>query len=170
MASVQCVKCKEGIHYHGEPEGIEYIFIKEKDWDKITSSCFDPLNKQYVDKSSAPILFQTDTIESDFAELIIKVWKCPECGSIMFFDRFGKVIETYEKDGEDGEELESDNNYVVFDDYAWEILTECAIPNRKITKQFHPTIYARRTDLRLMFTMNDGEVLEKYKRFEMPLG
>lgn len=31
MASIQCDKCRFGIHYHGEPEGIEYIFIKDED-------------------------------------------------------------------------------------------------------------------------------------------
>lgn len=29
MASIQCSQCKTGIHYHGEPSGIEYTFIKE---------------------------------------------------------------------------------------------------------------------------------------------
>lgn len=31
-------------------------------------------------ESFPPMLFQADTIESDFENLIVKAWKCPEYG------------------------------------------------------------------------------------------
>ena len=118
MASIQCTKCKTGIHYHGQPKGIEYIFIKECDWDKITSSSFDPKNKQYKSESFPPMLFQADTIEADFEELIEKAWKCPECGCIMIFDVHERVVAAYQEDGcEERENCDISYNYIVFDDY-----------------------------------------------------
>ena len=167
MASIQCIKCKAGIHYHGEPEGIEYIFINEKDWDKMISSYFDPLNKQYINESDVPKLFRSDTIESDFEEqLIIKAWKCQACGSIVFFDRHGRTIGTYEENQtEETEWNEPNSNYVVFDDFLWNKLTDSAIPNSKIPQYFKPPIYARITESWLALFMNDGEV-KKYSRIE----
>ena len=40
MASLECSNCRYGIHYHGLPEGIEYIFFKWDDWKKIESKKF----------------------------------------------------------------------------------------------------------------------------------
>ena len=169
MASIQCTKCKTGIRYHGEPEGVEYVFVRVKDWDKITSTSFDPLNKQYANESTIPKLFQSDTIESDFEELIIKAWKCPVCGSIVFFDRHGRVIGTYEeRHGENTDEFDPDDTYVVFDDYSWNALTDLAIPNAKITKQFSPSIYAELNESRITFFMSNGDVKKIYKRVEAP--
>ena len=107
MASIQCIKCKTGIHYHGEPEGIEYIFIKEKDWDRIITARFDSQNRQYINGSSLPMLYRADTIESDFVDLIVKAWKCPECGTFMFYDEHGRVVTAYEEDK--GKECEKKN-------------------------------------------------------------
>ncbi len=116
MASIQCSQCKTGIHYHGEPSGIEYTFIKEDDWGKIIISRFDPQNKRFAEGSSVPMLFQTDSIESDFESAIWKAWRCPECGTIMFFDKNGRVIREYkENDFEKYENPDCIHNYIVFD-------------------------------------------------------
>ena len=85
MASIQCIKCKAGIHYHGEPAGIEYVFIRLEDWDRIITTRFDSMNRQFINGSTFPKLYRTDTIESDFAGFIVKAWKCPECGTFMIF-------------------------------------------------------------------------------------
>lgn len=72
MASIQCTNCKLGIHYHGEPEGIEFILIERKDWDKIISSNFDPKNKKINAQTGYPNLYRTDTIEEDFPNAVKK--------------------------------------------------------------------------------------------------
>ena len=93
MASVLCNQCKSGIHYHGEPSGIKYIFIKDIDWKLIVSTSFDPNYKEYSEPSGSPKLYQTDTIEIDFSKEIHSAWKCPHCDSIMFFDSYGNVTD-----------------------------------------------------------------------------
>ncbi len=169
MASIQCIKCKAGIHYHGEPEGIEYIFIKKKDWNKIISTRFDSRNKQYINGSSSPALYQTDTIESDFKESIMKAWKCPKCGAFIFFDEHKYVKRIYEEDNRIKYAERPDIcEYVVFDDYSWDTITESAIPNRKISKLFNPLIYANLTDSKLILIWKDSGVTKTYKRFTIP--
>ncbi|MBR4514155.1 MAG: hypothetical protein IKO61_04650 [Lachnospiraceae bacterium] len=96
MASIMCKKCNTGIHYHSEPNGIEYTFIKENDWIIICNSCFDGKAKEMDTEKYYPKLFRTDTIEEDFSELIYKAWKCPACGSIIIFDAKGQPWKTYE--------------------------------------------------------------------------
>lgn len=163
MASIQCIKCKSGIHYHGEPEGIEYVFIRAKDWDNIISSRFDPNHKLYLGAGSSPMLFQTDTIEADFEDLIGKAWKCPKCGTIMTFDKNGRVIQAFEiDDSKKRGKSDTSSDYVVFDDYSWNILTESAISNSSIPKQFKPTFCAKLTESNLVITNNDGVILKKY--------
>ncbi len=167
MASLQCIKCRAGIHYHGEPKGIEYRFIKLEDWDSIITSHFDYKNKQYVKDGLSPMLYQTDTIEIDFDDLIVKAWKCPECGAFLFYDENGKVIRVYEEDvSEEKEKGEVSCNYVVFDDYYWDTLTESAVPNCKIPEHFTSLRYAKLNDFKLAFTAMEGETLKEYKRFE----
>lgn len=169
MASIQCIRCKAGIHYHGEPEGIEYIFIKEEDWESITTTRFDSQNKQYVNGSSFPMLYQADTIESDFVDLIVKAWKCPECGTFMFFDEHGRVVKAYQEDECKGCEKQIDGfDHVVFDDYSWDVLTESAVANWKIPKQYSPTIHARLSDSSLILIRTGGEVINNYKRVVLP--
>ncbi len=165
MASIQCVKCKRGIHYHGEPDGIEYVFIKVRDWDRITATRFDAKNKQYVNGSSYPKLYQTDTIESDFEDLIVKAWRCPECGTFLFCDEHGRVERAYEEDGSEGSEKKRvGKDYVVFDDYSWDLLTDSAVANWKIPKRLISSTYASFSDSGLTLIRAGGEVITDYKR------
>ena len=165
MASLQCSKCKAGIHYHGEPEGIEYVLIKIKDWEVITSSKFAPDKKQYYPGSKSPRLFASDSIEMDFPEMIATAWKCPECGSLMFFGENGSVSASFEEDM-DAPITESSvgDLYVIFDDYAWDALTESALPDWKIPEQFRPVSYVDISDESIRVLSLDGNVRKQYKR------
>lgn len=164
MASIQCIKCKAGIRYHGEPGGIEYIFIRIEDWDRIITTRFDTKNKQFINGSTFPMLYRTDTIESDFAGLIVKAWKCPECGTFMFFDEHGSVVGAYEEDAKECEKKNISFDHVVFDDYSWDVLTDSAVANWKIPEQFSPSFRAGLSDSRLTL-MQEGEgVIKNYKR------
>ena len=139
--------------------------VVKKDWNMIGSSRFDPRKKQYADGSPSPKLFQADTIESDFEDIIVKAWKCPECGTFMFFDRQGRVISEYkEDDSKDSKGADVICNYVVFDDYSWSALTDSAVPDWKLTKHFKPKVYAKLSDSKLTLIDTDGYFLKNYKR------
>ena len=167
MATLQCTKCKAGIHYHGEPNGVELIFIESADWEKIKSLRFDSMNIQYINGRATPKLFRTDTIEADFDEWIAKAWRCPECGSIMIFDRHGKVTVTYEEDYKGVDKLEYNNNYAVFDDYQWNKLTDSAIPNSEISNWFNPSYCAIINNSAMLLYDNNRNFVKRYKKIIM---
>lgn len=130
MASILCSKCSQGIHYHGEPNGIQYAMITKADWDKIKSSKFDPSHKIIDPMNRYPKLFRTDTIEDDFPETVKKFWKCPFCGTLHFFDSEGLVLSAYEPGAFENENGDFNNiEGWYFDDYKWDKLTEEAIPD-----------------------------------------
>lgn len=167
MASLQCSHCKAGIRYHGEPEGIEYVFIKEIDWDRIISSRFDPLNKRYLEGSASPMLFQTDTIEIEFESSVHKAWKCPKCKALMFFDKNGKVAEAYKTVlRREAGDTEGGCRYVVFDDYSWDNITESAFPDWMIDKKFTPTAFAQLIDSNYLIISRNGVIIEQYEKIE----
>lgn len=128
MASVQCPKCRNSIRYHGEPMGIEFVMISSENWERIIVSEFNPKIKEYIDDTSYPKLYRTDTIEDDFPGMIIKYWKCNECGTIMFFDGQNRVREIYSEVVNYEGILEDGKEYMVFDDYTWDKITEAALP------------------------------------------
>ena len=140
MASVLCSNCNIGIHYHSEPGDVQYIYINSSDWLKICNSAFDQ-NSKIIDDHGYPKLFRTDTIEEDFGSLITKVWKCPNCGSIMAFDDEGRVCRTYCKTNEPlDRKLISEG--MAFDDYLWAHITETAKPNGVLKTQ-SPSSFVR---------------------------
>lgn len=140
MASVKCNKCGYGIHYHGEPSGIEYTFIVESDWGRITSARFNARSKEYSDDKTAPLLFRSDTIEEDFANALIRFWKCPSCGSLIFFDKEGKVTKTYVPINHPSSlDITPDISGIVYDDFSWDSLTEAAIPDAEISQLYPPS-------------------------------
>ena len=148
MASVKCSKCGYGIHYHGEPNGTEYIFILKADWEAITSSCFDPKDKVLDSNKDYPKLFQSDTIEEDFPGAVHKYWKCPKCGSLFFFDAEGNVTRMFAPtDQEDSVSISDDiENGVIYDDYSWDALTEASIADNAITEKHLPNATMQLSD------------------------
>lgn len=140
MASTKCTKCGCGIHYHGEPCDIEYTFILESDWDRIISARFNASSKVYLNGSTSPLLFRSDTIEDDFSGAIFKFWKCPICGSLIFFNNEGQAIKTYVPMDQPASPVASyDIIGVIYDDYSWDALTEAAIPNTEIPQMYPPS-------------------------------
>ncbi len=140
MATLKCKIFEYGIHYNSEPSGVEYIFIKNKDWKLICDSKFDSNKIETDEQGLYPKLYRTDTIEDDFPNMIMKIWKCPECGSVYLFDKNGDVIKTFKKADQraDGEII---CEGIAFDDYTWDKMTELSIPNEKIKEI--PTLFVR---------------------------
>ena len=141
MASVQCPKCRNSIRYHGEPMGIEFVMISSENWERIITSKFNPKEKEYVDSTKYPKLLRTDTIEDDFPGMVIKYWKCNECGSIMFFDGQNRVREIYSEGGNYEGVLEGGKEYMVFDDYTWDKITEAALPVSSLAGKYNDNKY-----------------------------
>ncbi len=153
MASILCKKCGEGIHYHGEPCGIEYRYIKSYDWDRICGSRFDSTK---TDKSGYPVLYRTDTLDEDFAESIVKIWRCPNCGSLIVFDEKGKMKKIYNESGSsDMGDVVSEG--VAFDDYLWDMITETAASDSSLSSQ-KPTAYIKIYELGLIASMEKNFV------------
>lgn len=136
MASILCSKCHQGIHYHGEPNGIQYVMICKTDWDKIVSSDFDSRQKIIDQTSGYPKLYRTDTIEEDFPESVKKFWKCPHCATLHFFDTDGRVVSVYEPAVLTKEKWGSGHiEGWFFDDYKWDELTEKMLPDSKLSSK-----------------------------------
>lgn len=159
MASVLCNKCKMGIHYHSEPQGIEYVYIDQNDWEDICNSAFDTKSK-IMDDNGYPKLYKTDTLEDDFKDRIVKVWRCPNCGSIIKFDREGNVMETYEVSSENdlGNYL---SEGLCFDDYLWDEITEEACPNRELSSK-KPSLYVKVFTKGILVVKEGTEKVQKY--------
>ena len=54
MAIIQCPKCLHGIHYHGIPNGTEFVAVAVHDWEIILASSFDPRYKKLHENTGYP--------------------------------------------------------------------------------------------------------------------
>ncbi len=140
MASILCSNCSTGIHYHSEPQGIEYMFFEVEKWKEICNSRFNPQFKE-ISNDGYPKLYKTDTIEEDFKGEFIKLWRCPKCKSLMLFGDNGKVVTCFipkEKVLLGNLKLEG----LAFADDLWERITEKARPDMELKGQ-QPSVYVR---------------------------
>ena len=88
MASLKCGNCKEGIHYHGEPNGIELRVFSSDVWKKVIESKYNPkapkMHTEYLTPS--PYFYTSETILHDFKGMYCDIWRCPNCGTLPVFD------------------------------------------------------------------------------------
>ncbi len=165
MASLQCQNCKYGIHYHNEPSGIEYVMIEVPDWIHITSAQFDPKNKEIDVKTGYPKLYRTDTIAEDFPNAVRKIWKCPKCGTMILFDKKGKVRTAYIPN-EDNVSITREKEWtgICFDDYQWDKLTEAAFPDRQLPEKINEFYEIYISEDELVMKRGRSDKLTKYSR------
>ena len=108
---------------------------------KITSSCFDSKTKVFDTNHDYPKLFRSDTIEEDFPANVHKFWKCPKCGSLLFFEDEGNVsIFVPLEQANSGSSADNIETGVIYDDYSWDALTEASIADKDITEKFPPSL------------------------------
>ena len=109
MASLKCSKCGNGIHYHDEPNGTEWIAFETDTWN-------------YLCSSSISISAYETTAKSGW----YTIWKCKDCGTLHIFNGLDVNLDkVYEL--QDFEDLNvSDNGIkcIAFDDIAWDEITE----------------------------------------------
>lgn len=141
MASLQCSKCGEGIHYHSMPEGIEYIYFKKIVWDSICTIKFDKSKKIMDESGIYPKLFRSSTIENDYSGQYMKIWKCQVCGTLHMFSNDGSVTKVFVKDNNEIND-EAFEDGIMYDDYLWNEITDRDISNEKLSS-IAPSLYVR---------------------------
>ena len=99
MASLKCSHCGFGIHYHSEPNGIEYYAYSRDLWNANANT----------DKSI--VSFTEDS--EDF----LIVWRCPECGCIHVFGGYSFRLKRAYSPCDNEIALKSARKYLVFVDY-----------------------------------------------------
>jgi len=159
MASIQCSRCNQGIHYHSEANGIEYRLISKDNWSLICNSKFDKTRVEMDNTNTYPKLFRSDTIDEDFSNNIIVFWICPYCGSIIFFDNEGNVTETFILSDEQYQ-LTDYTEGIVFDDYSWEKITDSCVPNNEL-KDTNPSAYIKMSDTYICIVKDGKEKVYK---------
>lgn len=141
MASLQCSKCGEGIHYHSLPQDIEYIYFSKKLWERICGTKFDKSNKVMDESGMYPKLYRSSTIENDYRGKYIKMWKCPSCGALHIFSAEGSVKNVFIK-GNSVITCDYTEEGVVFGDRLWNDITNQDISNDQL-QSIKPSFYVR---------------------------
>lgn len=87
----------------------------------------------------------------------------------MIFDVHGIVVAAYQEDGcEERENCDISYDFIVFDDYSWDILTDSTIPNWIIPERISPNIRASITDSKPILCLDDGNVVKAYTKHDNP--
>lgn len=153
MASLKCSFCGKGIHYHGIPNGIKYIFCSLSDWQTLEN---ENLN--------------ADCLELEHYEKFIKAWKCPKCGTFAFFDDRVHVGKVYTpKKTFSTNSLQNPINFgVFFEDYTWDKITESDIPTKEILQKFpHQWLLKNADEIWIFSDKNMQKCLAQYYEIEI---
>lgn len=110
MASLKCSKCGYGIHYHEEPNGVEWIAFELDTWNELCAS------------TKLISSYETDTKNGWYT-----IWKCEKCGTLHIFKamdiQLDRVLEL-----QDIAEFQAQEEKLVdciaFEDIAWDQITE----------------------------------------------
>lgn len=107
MASLKCSHCGFRIHYHDEPNGIEYTALSQKLWD-LFSDTDKPIARYVLDGND------------DF----LCIWRCPECGCIHSFEAYRPLFKQAYVPCENASISTTARKYLVFVDFLFEDISE----------------------------------------------
>ncbi len=114
MASLQCSGCGEGIHYHGEPEGIEYVAFELDSWNSL------------IDTDLTIISYDEHT------DRYLTMWRCPECGTMhVFKPNSNWVWKVFKPCNETTLSVAGGTEYIIFDDHNYFDITETDITGKE---------------------------------------
>jgi len=120
MASLKCSNCGNGIHYHDEADGTQYIVFFEMDWKNLVKS--DLRVSRYI-------------LDGNVEYYI--AWKCSKCGTIHIFKYDSTtVISAYKRVELKYNNNITEGNYIAFSDEDWDIITETQILGKDITEMY----------------------------------
>ena len=107
MASLKCSHCGFGIHYHDEPNGVEYTALSQDLWNSFS-------------KTDKPIVRYVLDGNDDF----LCIWRCPECGCIHTFEAYRPIFKQAYIPCDDVAIYTESKKYLVFIDFLFEDISE----------------------------------------------
>lgn len=135
MASIRCSCCENGIHYHDEANGTQFLAFRKKTWEKLAAS--DLWISRYI---------------LDGTEEYYVIWKCENCGAIHIFEADSPDLKAvYKKVGEVNDTDDLETAFVAYSDYEWEKITESRITGAVLPTQF--------PDLEIIHASCNGDTL-----------
>ena len=118
MASLKCSNCGNGIHYHDEANGTQFIVFGESEWNELIAS--DLPTSRYL---------------LDGTQKYYYVWKCDKCGSLHVFEaESNSVRHAYRKCETLKISLLQEETYIAYSDVDWDVITEDTIQGSDIEK------------------------------------
>lgn len=146
MSSLKCGICGEGLHHHGEPNGIEYIFFPAESWQQLLAE--NPVS---------------DLVELDFPGTFRKLWRCPDCQSLMVFGADeATVVSTYKLTAEPIDDDGDARLFFAYSDITWDELTERGLDMQTISTLIQPLRVAVTGDYLSIY--KNSEQIATYKR------
>lgn len=139
MASLKCMFCGYGIHYHGEPEGtepIEHVFCTIDNWRELELENID-----------------SGWLENEHEEKFFYAWRCERCNTFIFFDHKLKNIGTYApKDEFSSEPMQEPVDFGPFwNDFQWFDITEAFTPASEVLTKYPDNLWFAKNDDELRF-------------------
>ena len=107
MASLKCSHCGFGIHYHDEPNGVEYTALSTELWN-LFSETDKPIVRYVLDGND------------DF----LCIWRCPKCGCIHTFEAYRPIFKQAYIPCDDVAVYTKSKKYLVFIDFLFEDISE----------------------------------------------
>ena len=158
MAVRGCIFCGFQIRYHGEPEGttpIEHIFCHLDDW-----------NKFEVENLTA------DWLESNHEESFSYAWRCPRCGTFIFFDYLLKNIGTYTSNEIfSNSPMQEPAEFGPFwNDFQWFDITESDVTAAEVLTKFPGNYWLEKNEdeMRIYEDAAKTKCIQQFRKFKRP--
>ena len=139
MASLKCSHCGFGIHYHDEPNGVEYTALSQELWNSFS-------------KTDKPIVRYVLDGNDDF----LCIWRCPECGCIHTFEAYRPIFKQAYIPCNNVNSSTEARKHLVFIDFLFEDISE-----RGLTAKEFANIGKYPTD-KFFYTMIDNKSIIVY--------
>lgn len=152
MASIKCSCCENGIHYHDEANGTQFLAFRKETWATLTAS--DLWISRYI---------------LDGTEDYYVIWKCGSCGAIHIFEADSPDLKAaYKKVGVVSDTDDFDVAFVAYSDYEWEKITESRITGTDLSTQFPDLeiIHASCSRNALLIKSNKDSETWKYEKLD----
>ena len=118
MASLKCSYCGFGIHYHDEPNGVEYTALSTELWNLFS-------------ETDKPLVLYVLDGNDDF----LCIWRCPECGCIHTFEAYRPIFKQAYIPCNDVSIPTDARKYLVFIDFLFEDISEKGLTAKEFANE-----------------------------------